>query len=541
MKKLTALFLSLLMTLAVIPAGAFSGGGYPNGDLNRDRKLNVHDATIIQMYLAGLYRFVGDDFTLADYNLDGDINVLDVTIIQKVIVGLTEEPDPSSPTVEPTTQAPATEAPSTQPPTQAPTTEPTQPATQAPTTEPTQPVTQAPTTEPTQPITTAPIPTTVPVPTVETAPNPEVKTMIDIYFTNNKNWSSVYFYLYNSADGTPEVKWPGRKITKYTSNNYGEKTYSATADVSKYDRIIFNNGASSQTVNIPLGKASSGFYISDDSNSAAMMVGTYAATGADSGKIITTKLRYPSGYDKKIWIWTPADYSASSKDKYRTIYMMDGQNLFDADHTDAYGGWEVTDAIESLMANGGRGAVIVGIDNSSGNRDSELTPDLGAVVPSYQAEFSKRTGEQFCDFVVNTVMPYVRKNYNVSAAPVDNAIVGSSSGGLEAFYIGMEHSDKFGQIGALSPAFLLFDTNVWNSYLSKFDFSAMELPRLYIYTGKVNLEKQIHPSSVSMYERLLKKGWQNDQITLVVEDNADHNEAWWRIFFPETLVWMGKI
>jgi enterochelin esterase-like enzyme len=202
-----------------------------------------------------------------------------------------------------------------------------------------------------------------------------------------------------------------------------------------------------------------------------MVVGTYAYTGADAGNVTTTTLEYSTGYNKKIWIWTPADYSATSATKYKTIYLMDGQNLFDGDHTDGYGGWQITDAVESLMANGGKGIILVGIDNSNSKRDSELTPDIGDVKSQYQSEFGNRTGKAFSDFVVNKVMPYVQSNYNSGTSAKDNAIVGSSSGGLESFYIGMEHMDKFGYIGALSPAFSLFSDSVWNSYLSKYDFT----------------------------------------------------------------------
>jgi enterochelin esterase-like enzyme len=218
--------------------------------------------------------------------------------------------------------------------------------------------------------------------------------------------------------------------------------------------------------------------------------------------------------------------------------MMDGQNLFDEDHTDGYGGWEVTDAVESMMSNGGRGVIIVGIDNSSGNRDSELTPDLGDVKPEHKKDFSNRTGEQFSDFVVNTVMPYVQKNYNSSKAARDNIIAGSSSGGLEAFYIGMEHSDKFGHIGSLSPAYLLFDENVWNNYLKKFDFTSASTPKLYIYNGGNNLEKDLLPDILTMYDRLKDGGWDSSKLKLILEEGGDHNESWWRIIFPECLTWL---
>lgn len=510
MKRVLSAILASLLVAFTIPAYAYSSGGYTNGDVDKNGSIDVNDATVIQKYIVETIMLDSQAKLLADVNLDGYVNIFDATTIQKVLADIIPLPQ------EPTTAPPTTVKPTAQPTTAKPTTQPTtaQPTTVKPTTAPT----TAPATEP-------------------TAPNPKVSSSVKIAFTNNMNWSKVYFYLYNSTTGAQAKSWPGTQVTTYTTNSYGEKVYNSTVNVDTYDRVIFNNGSGQQTVNVAVTKASSGFYISDSNNKSAMLVGTYALTGGDGGTIKTTSLKYPTGYNKKIWIWTPADYSATSAQKYRTVYIMDGQNLFDDDHQDSFGGWEVTDAVESMMSNGGRGVIIVGIDNSSGNRDSELTPDIGQVVPAYRNEFSNRTGIQFSDFVVNTVMPYVQKNYNSSKAAVDNCIAGSSSGGLEAFYIGMEHRDKFGQIGALSPAFLLFSSSTWQSYLSKYNFKAADMPRLYIFNGNGDFENELYPDTLAMYNRLVGYGYSSSKLKFSVEDNFAHNEAYWRIIFPEMLAW----
>ena len=496
MKRAISIILACMLTLLALPAAAFSTESYKNGDVNQDKRLSIRDATYIQYSILGLIVLTDEQKALADFDLNGEINILDATKIQKVLVELEESP------VEPTTAE-------------------TQPAT-------------------TNPIATT-VPTTAPLTTPTTAPTtptePKVKSNIDIYFTNNKNWTDVYFYLYNSATDTEAAQWPGVKVTDYTTNDYGEQIYKSTVDVSKWDRIIFNNNSTQQTVNTAISKASSGFFIKSGSGK-TMVPGIYAATGADAGKIVTTTLQYSTGYNKKIWIWTPADYSATDTKKYKTLYIMDGQNLFDADHSDSFGGWQVTDAVESLMANGGRGMIIVGIDNGNSKRDSELTPDIGNVKPQYQSDFGVRTGEAFSNFVVEKVMPYVQSNYNSSTAAKDNAIIGSSSGGLESFYIGMENMDKFGHIGALSPAFALFSESVWNTYLSKYDLTSENMPRLYIYNGNNDsVEKELYADTVAMYNKLTKDGYNSEKITLVLEEEAKHNEGYWRLIFPEMLCW----
>ncbi len=131
----------------------------------------------------------------------------------------------------------------------------------------------------------------------------EIDDQINIYFTNNYNWASVYFYLYNSETNEQETAWPGRKITAFELNTAKQKVFYSAVDTSKYNRIIFNNGSNLQTVNIPLTKASSGFMISNASNSKAMLVSTYAYHNSNKGKMTITELTYSPGYRKNIWIW----------------------------------------------------------------------------------------------------------------------------------------------------------------------------------------------------------------------------------------------
>lgn len=59
---------------------------YRIGDVNRDGKININDATMIQKYLAHLVRF--DDYqrdVLADVDMNGKVTINDATVIQKLI------------------------------------------------------------------------------------------------------------------------------------------------------------------------------------------------------------------------------------------------------------------------------------------------------------------------------------------------------------------------------------------------------------------------------------------------------------------------
>ena len=366
------------------------------------------------------------------------------------------------------------------------------------------------------------------------------KDTVTVRFENNRNWSKVYFYLYNSKTLEQESAWPGKQITTYEMASTGKKMYFEDIDTTKYDRIIFNDGNGQQTINIFLNKLSSCFRISTKSNNNTkeLRVDPYAYTNSQTGKTDIKYLTYPSGYQKKIWIWTPMGYSAESTKKYKTIYLTDGQNLFN-DNRDNHGGWQVIGSVESMIANGGEPFIIVGIDNSR-DRDKELTPNIGTVNPNH-SYFAGGTGETFSNFVANTVMPFVQENYHSSNKAEDNIIAGSSSGGIEAFYIGMENYDKFGGIGAISPAFLLYSKATWDSYFAKkgYDFTSVDMPKVYIFNGNNDdLEKELCVDAKIMYENLSSKNYDSSKLTLVIEDSYQHNEACWRTMFSDMMCFL---
>ncbi len=505
MKKFNALLSLLLAAMmmfsAVLAVSALTPKALYLGDADMDFVVNIKDATLVQKHIAQIETLIGDALITADADQDEKITIKDATVIQKFVASLyvdTPVGELIDNFVTPTETTTIPEDNTTA------------------------------TTEPT----TAPI-----------EPEEKMDTNITIYFSNNKKWTSVYAYLYNEAAQKENATWPGVKMTLHSINDYGEQIYMMDVDVSQYNRVVFNNGNKTQSMNAAVSVASSGFYIAADTPKTSLPLGVYAFDEANYGKQTTVKLNYPDGYQKPITIWTPNGYDPADTSKvYPVIYLLDGQNQF-LGTTNGYGGW-VTDKIATCLQNNGHdGFILVGIDNSR-NRDSELTPDIGDVIPEYANQgFENGTGETFANFVADTVVPYVQANYNVSTDPADNAVIGSSSGGIEAFYIGMENMDLFGKIGAISPAFMLFDKSEWDNYLAKFDFTeADKLPRIHFYNGGGDsLEKELNPYAQAMPQWLAELGYPEEKMIFVHEDTFAHNEYAWRMIMPEIIPWLFEL
>ncbi len=247
-------------------------------------------------------------------------------------------------------------------------------------------------------------------------------------------------------------------------------------------------------------------------------------------EIFTVNLPFPEKDDRRIWIYVP---SHEEGEKLPVIYMMDGQNLFDEFPTQ-FGSWGVVSAVDAEQKISGKSAVIVGIDNGNVYRDSELTPKCIGEVQHRNLlnDIFTPQGEIFDDFMIKTVIPYVEDNYPVLTDRRNVAVCGSSSGGLQAFFTGIEHSDKFSFVGAFSPAFLCYTENDWRTYL--FSKVNSEMPYLYIYTGNGDeLEEMIFESVEMMYDLLPETGYPYDMMNEVIMFENQHNEDAWRGIFPD--------
>ena len=476
--KLTITLSAIALCLMMIFSCFSASAKVFYGDVDADTYLTVIDATLIQQHLASLTNLTDEQQKVATVSGNENLSVIDATLIQQKCAEIIEKfPVEEENDVNPTEKETLT----------------------------------------------------------------KVSKNINVYFSNNKNWTKVYAYIYNSATGQPKSAWPGELLSNAIINDYGESVYAINADTEKFDRIIFSNGTY-QTTDTPLSVCNSGYFIiSPRRINGKYVTGVYPYGQNSEGTIKYVNLEYSKGYNKEITIWTPVGYDPADKDKkYSVLYMTDGQNIFGDKNTMSGYEWEVDETVLSYMQNGGDGIIVVGIDNSNAKRDSELTPDLGDIAPEvkkqYGTAFDNGTGKAYSDFVVEKVIPYIDANYNTNSI---RGIIGSSSGGIESFYIGMENMDKFDYIGAISPAFLLYDKATWDEYLSKFDFSdSSKLPRIYFFNGNSPndaLEQELYPNAVAMQGWMEKKGYDSSLMKTVVDNDGTHSELFWEVWFPEAL------
>jgi enterochelin esterase-like enzyme len=132
------------------------------------------------------------------------------------------------------------------------------------------------------------------------------------------------------------------------------------------------------------------------------------------------------GNERSIWIYTPHGYAAGNK-PYGLLVLTDGGQYVNTA--------QVATTLNNLIAAG-------------------LIPPLVAVMvenPDRWRELS--CSSAYADFLAQEIVPWARANYHATDRPERTIIGGASLGGLQAAFVGLKHSEVFGNVLSQSGSF----------------------------------------------------------------------------------------
>ncbi|MFA6084588.1 alpha/beta hydrolase-fold protein [Mucilaginibacter sp.] len=147
---------------------------------------------------------------------------------------------------------------------------------------------------------------------------------------------------------------------------------------------------------------------------------------------------------RPVWVYTPSyDTSYFSKPSYPVLYVLDGDGYF----------LSLVTMIKQLGVINGNTVlpemVIVGVLNTPGNRNRDLTP-----AKNNAFDKSSGGGENFTAFLEKELIPYIDKNY--ATAPY-RTLIGHSLGGLMVVNTLVNHTSLFNAYAALDPSMFYDD------------------------------------------------------------------------------------
>ena len=274
-----------------------------------------------------------------------------------------------------------------------------------------------------------------------------------------------------------------------------------------------------------------------------------------SGKVAKsgTLIRYPQVpsqfvQPRDVQVWLPEGYDPGKR--YRVVYMMDGQNIFDPS---PYAGvdWGVMDTLPGLIAEEKvPPAIVVAIDNIPARTAEYMPRRVYDIMP---ADYQQRVrdfedgavpnSDAFLQFLVLELKPMIDRTYATVSGPEGTSIMGSSSGGHIALYAQGQYPKVFGASASLSMPWLMASpakddahiradtavlTAAWGMWL---DRSGMKpgLNRVYSDQGTVGLDGLFTPYDVAITAMMRAHGWNETVFASPIYEGAQHSEKDWRV------------
>ncbi|MFO1394989.1 MAG: alpha/beta hydrolase-fold protein [Steroidobacteraceae bacterium] len=242
---------------------------------------------------------------------------------------------------------------------------------------------------------------------------------------------------------------------------------------------------------------------------------------------------------RTIRVLLPDDYDTpANKDRrYPVLYLLDGQNLFDACLSDvSHREWQVDETVRRLTAEGRiPPMIVVGVDHAGADRAREYLP-----YPDYASDPDMQPqGRRFPDFLVHEVMPLVNANYRTLTGHANTGLGGSSYGGVATLYALMARPMEFGYGLIESPSLqigmgqLVRDTN---------PFIARPV-RIFMGFGGLEAEDPMFQALMvglcrTVESNLRAQGYDESMLRFVVTPGARHTEDSWAARLPDALTFM---
>ncbi|MGZ3424707.1 MAG: alpha/beta hydrolase [Polyangiales bacterium] len=169
----------------------------------------------------------------------------------------------------------------------------------------------------------------------------------------------------------------------------------------------------------------------------------------------------------------PPAYEEHSNRRFPVVYAFDGQALF-SDSKDPFGIWNLDVALDALWTlRAIRQCIVVAIDNSK-DRVDQLSPVR-------DPKHGGGKGAAFLSKLVDELVPAIDSELRTERARQGRTLLGSSMGGLFAFYAAWTRPDTFGACAALSSSFWWADR--WAIRLAQEDACPAPRPRMYLDSG----------------------------------------------------------
>ena len=231
-------------------------------------------------------------------------------------------------------------------------------------------------------------------------------------------------------------------------------------------------------------------------------------------------------------VYVPPFY-AETLTRHPSLYLQDGQNLFDP--ATAYFGqeWGVDRTADQLIYRGQiEPPIIVGIYNTGSRRMSEYAPTRD------KRHRKGGKADRYAEMLAREVKPFIDSKYRTRKAAKYTAVGGSSLGALVSLVAALQYPRVFGQLAAISPS-VWWDQRSILRWVN--DYSQAVRPRVWLDVGTLEGDNphQIVDDTRALRHSLLEKGWrEGENLSYHEVQGADHSERAWAARFGSVLSYL---
>lgn len=244
-------------------------------------------------------------------------------------------------------------------------------------------------------------------------------------------------------------------------------------------------------------------------------------------EVISTRFSIPQlKKRRRISVLLPWNYHQTDL-RFPVLYLQDGQNLFE--EMNPYGTWGVDKSLAAMAEKGAANFIVVAIDHGGRERLKEFTPWPNSRV------VGSGLGRDYAHFLVETLKPYIDRNFRTLADRDNTGIGGSSLGGLISIYAGLIFPHSFSKMMVFSPS-------LWVSekiFFEPIRFFRPVPTKIYLYGGAREGANMVN--NIDRFrETIQRRGFDGNIIdfNVQIDPQGKHNEARWGREFPKAAGWL---
>jgi predicted alpha/beta superfamily hydrolase len=227
----------------------------------------------------------------------------------------------------------------------------------------------------------------------------------------------------------------------------------------------------------------------------------------------------------RVWVYFPPSYDHNVSKSYPVLYCQDGQTLFDdvltRETSEAGVELRMDEKLDDLILSGMMDEIlVVGIEarNESKERHVDYTP-------FEDSRYHGGDAGDYLGFLLNQIKPSIDNAYRT--IPEQNGVMGSSLGGLFAFYAARTFPQIFQRVLCMSSSFWWAHQDI----IRQVEISDEHYPqKIYLDAGLAEADEREAAEDMLKLERALTKDGYRlgvDLLTRLYESGA-HNQWSWR-------------